>query len=76
MNLKLLMVLSPDITDVTKKVKQLLPTLSPVSMPGLLDFGTEVRKMVIKHFKIGPKHLKRLLLILSKLVNTPKISLF
>jgi len=76
LNLKLLMVLSLDIIDVTKKVKQLLLTLSLVSMPGLLVYGTEVRKMAIKLFKIGPKHLKRLLLILLKVVTTPKISLF
>jgi len=59
LNLKLLMVLSPDITDYTNKVKKLLPTLSPVSMHGLLVFGTEVKKMVIKNFKIGAKKLEK-----------------
>jgi len=76
LNLKLLMVLSPDITDYTKRVKKLLPTLLPVSMHGLLVSGTEEKKITIKNFKIGARNLKKLLLILLKVVTTPKISLF
>jgi len=76
LNLKLLMVLSPDITDYTKRVKKLLPILSPVSMHGLLVSGTEEKKITIKNFKIGARNLKKLLLILLKVVTTPKISLF
>lgn len=28
-------------------------------MPGLLDYGIEVKKITIKHFKIGPKKLEK-----------------
>jgi len=75
LNPKLLTVLSPDITDYINKEKILQLTVSLVSMHGLLDYGTEVKKITIQNFKIGPKNLKRLLLILLKVVNTPKILL-
>ena len=75
LNLKLLMVLSPDISDYINKEKKLLPTLLLVSMPGLLDYGTEVRRITVLNFKNGAKSLKKLLLILLNPVNTPKISL-